>query len=207
VIYPFENGLNPPDGKGVSAPMMMLGFGGAANDKNCWKMNLLPFSKGYMLMYPFHFLVFPDEGVLQQNSQVGLSLVVINEVHNGSTVVSKGLVPTMCGSACVHTSLSSTETLLTVSNTLRGLFWKQVLANTLNSIGSLLLSSAIDVLPWKADQYLQRIKPFYKSNSSCLIEQRQFSWPTCPLLSSHTSQLQVLDQSLQLEVVTIWQLH
>jgi len=24
--YPFENGLNPPDGKGVSAPMMMLGF-------------------------------------------------------------------------------------------------------------------------------------------------------------------------------------
>jgi len=42
--YPFENGLNPPDGKGVSAPIMMLGFGGAANDKNCWKMNLLPFS-------------------------------------------------------------------------------------------------------------------------------------------------------------------
>jgi len=36
-----------PDGKGVAAPMMMLGFGGAANDKNCWKMNLLPFSKGY----------------------------------------------------------------------------------------------------------------------------------------------------------------
>jgi len=27
--------------------MMMLGFGGAGNDKNCWKMNLLPFSKGY----------------------------------------------------------------------------------------------------------------------------------------------------------------
>jgi len=27
--------------------MMMLGFGGAVNDKNCWKMNLLPFSKGY----------------------------------------------------------------------------------------------------------------------------------------------------------------
>jgi len=31
------------DSKRVSAPMMMLGFGGAANDKNCWKMNLLPF--------------------------------------------------------------------------------------------------------------------------------------------------------------------
>jgi len=48
--YPFENGnkfLVTPDGKGVSAPMMMLGFGGEANDKNCWKMNLLPFSKGY----------------------------------------------------------------------------------------------------------------------------------------------------------------
>jgi len=27
--------------------MMMLGFGGAANDKNCWRVNLLPFSKGY----------------------------------------------------------------------------------------------------------------------------------------------------------------
>jgi len=46
-LYSFENGLNPPDGKGVSAPMVMLGFGGAANDKKCWKMNLLPFSKGY----------------------------------------------------------------------------------------------------------------------------------------------------------------
>jgi len=98
-----------------------------------------------MLMFPFHFLVFPDEGVLQPNSQVGLSLVVINEFHNRSTVVSKGLVPPMCGSACVHTSLSSTETLLTVSNALGGLCWKQVLGNTLNSIGSLLLSSAIDV--------------------------------------------------------------
>jgi len=39
--------LASDNGKGVSAPMMMLGFGGAANDKNCWKMNLLPISKGY----------------------------------------------------------------------------------------------------------------------------------------------------------------
>jgi len=30
--------------------------GGAANDKNCWKMNLLPFSKGYIIMdFPFFF--------------------------------------------------------------------------------------------------------------------------------------------------------
>jgi len=57
--YPFENGnkfIVTPDGKGVSAPMMMLGFGGAANDKNCWKMNLLPFSKGYLGPVPFSFL-------------------------------------------------------------------------------------------------------------------------------------------------------
>jgi len=68
-------------------------------------------------------LIPKNEGVLQPNSQVGLSLVVINEFHNRSTVVSKGLVPPMCGGLC----------------------WKQVLGNTLNSIGSLLLSSAIDV--------------------------------------------------------------
>jgi len=33
--------------RGFLPPMMLLGFGGAANDKNCWKMNLLPFSKEY----------------------------------------------------------------------------------------------------------------------------------------------------------------
>jgi len=30
--YPFENSLNLLDSKGVSAPMMMLGFGGVVND-------------------------------------------------------------------------------------------------------------------------------------------------------------------------------